>query len=88
MMTSPLSFDKSALFAINNFPKKLAETPKIMNTVVKPNIKPRVCMTARFLFFNTSSESNAPVRYMIYAGTNGNRQGERNERIPAEKAVQ
>ena len=71
---------------MNNFPSIVAEEPIIINIIVKPMIKPKVLYKAKSLFFDISSSVLVPVIYIIYAGTNGSIQGEKNDKNPAPNA--
>src|SRR5580658_5787237 len=89
--TTPATMLKTMRCVIRNFPTHVAEAPRITKTTVKPTINASEFRSTRAIncplasFFNSSID--APESIETYPGTSGNTQGERNETMPARKAM-
>ena len=69
-----------------NLPKKVADAPKIINTIENPAVN-KIIGNKLIFFFSNNSLRELPEIYEIYPGIKGNTHGDKKLINPAPKAI-
>ncbi len=86
MITSPATILKGNELLNRNLPKKVADAPKIINTIENPAVN-KIIGNKLIFFFSNNSLRELPEMYEIQPGINGNTHGDKKLIKPAPKAI-